>query len=319
REIFDHVELIPGDSLTFLASPSPFSLDTMTLIGRYKKRKLANSYMTPGYFKYRLDPSRRRHVVDALSGVGEAVINTDFNPISYYYYGKMWMDKFSSPVYFLASLFMALALFLLLSLLLRTGFAKTISSDLPKYTPRMFIFAMGFIGILIELVVIISYQVTVGYVYWHMGMLFASFMMGLALGGALGKNKIGLPEKKYLKYLIFITFFITCLALCIPFIISRVNARYPDLLFLIYPCGLVCVGFIVGLSLPLGGYMSVMRKSQTEGKVYGADLWGASLGSLMCGSVLIPMLGLWGALYAGAGVGLITAAAIIFNYGKIQR
>ncbi|MFH1848063.1 MAG: hypothetical protein ABH825_02465 [Candidatus Omnitrophota bacterium] len=312
KSVFDYVEILPGDNIIFLASQSDFSLDKKLLRWRYADRRISNNYVVPGYFKYKLQPARMEYAKRSIKGVSKPAVNTDFNPIGYSYYGRLWMRKFSSPVYFAAAAALLAALYLLRKVI----FLRARRVDGKRILPHAFVFSVGFIGILTELILIMAYQATVGYVYWHMGFLFGCFMLGLVSGAALGRGRAGLSKKAYLRGMMLAILAMAAVAYLIPGIITRAYPLGPGILYIIYPALLIIIGFLVGAGFILGGYLLLLSGKQTEGTVYSFDVWGASLGALITGLLLIPLFGLWGSLYAGSALGGAILVMIIAEYAK---
>ncbi|MBZ0165896.1 MAG: hypothetical protein K8I00_03745, partial [Candidatus Omnitrophica bacterium] len=79
-----------------------------------------------------------------------------------------------------------------------------------------------------------------------------------------------------------------------------------------FTCLPVIAGFIGGLQYPLaaqlhlsGGTDQEGRKAAVAGGLYAADTWGAMLGALLTGAVLIPLLGIAAVAYLCAALNLV--------------
>ena len=285
KSVFGFVEFVPGDNLIFLVSPNRIKLDEKLFTQRYEERGIVNQYVVPGYFRYKLSPERKAYVVKELEAAKGVRINSDFYPVSYYYFMRLWAKKFSSPYYFL------MVLFLLGAAAWAVYKFYKYRHGLLKYRYYIFIFIFGFIGMLLEMIMILSFQALSGYVYWQMGMLFASFMLGVALGSFLARSS----SKRGLNALMFISLIFTfALLLSLPLLQKLSSIR----LLIIFPLLLIIAGFILGRGFILSGFMALKADpfSKVSSILYAGDLWGGALSALLSGLLVVPLLGLKGAL-----------------------
>lgn len=310
-QIFRHVEIIPGDNLLFLASLSPLELDERILTRHYYDRRISNQYVIPVYFPHKLSLERRAYVRNKMEEASGSRLNTDFAPVSYYYHGKLWLIKFASPLYFLSGM-----IFLgLIGWLLRTVWRNR--SGLIKNKSGLMLFLLGFGGTLIEVILILAFQSLHGYVYWRLGILFAAFMIGLALGSGIGRRAgafFSYPTQSGI--LVGLIGGMAVLALVLPLFLRSVSTTS----FMIFPFILILTGFILGFAFPLAGGLSLATGrtvKQASSGLYAADLWGASLGAGLAGCFLIPFLGLWGSLIFTAGVEMVGMIILVFTPGEV--
>ncbi|MGA2775779.1 MAG: hypothetical protein ABSE81_06965 [Candidatus Omnitrophota bacterium] len=305
KSVFNTVEAIPGDSLMFLASPSAIDMQKETLLERFNKRNISNHYVIPSYIEYKLKAERRTELKKLLEGTAGAEINRDFRPTTCYYFANFWLNKFTSPLGYLVVtiLFIAVAL----------GIFKKRRSLLFSSERREFIliFVLGFISILLELILLLGYQIISGYVYWQMGVLFASFMSGLFLGSLLGNRSKNNSRKRHSISLVILSLIIIELSVCTAYLL-------PHLIYLstlqnitIFIAFLVLIGAIVGAAFVITGFLiradNVMVKA---GSLYAADLWGAALGAILSTNFIAPLFGILGALNLSAVIG--SAGLVIF-------
>ena len=314
RRIFPKVYILPGDNLIFLAGRKEINLEEGLLTSRYLKRKLENKVMVPSYFRYKLSPERRRYVEKKLtssSGLKGGLAlrtNQDFSPISYYYFGKMWLGKFSSPSHFLWGLLILIGLGWL--------FRELCQGRLwLKHRLEKVIFIIGLSGMLMELVLILSFAALGGCIYWQMGMLFASFMAGLALGSGLGRKLNYLSLKASRKVLLGLLLGLIILSLTFSWQLPWLRGFSERPLGIMFGLMILSVGIVVGMAFPLASYLSLTKGDSLEnlgdspakmaGRLYAADLWGASLGAIAGSVWLIPLLGFKGIFYLVALLGMV--------------
>jgi spermidine synthase len=298
KSVFKDVEVIPGDSLMLLAGRSAVDMQKETLLGRFNKRNISNNYVIPSYIVYKLEAKRRAELKKLLEGASGAGINRDFRPTTCYYFADFWLNKFTSPPGYLAvtAILIAIALGIFKkrrSLLFFTGGKENI-----------LIFVLGFTGIMLELILLLGYQVISGYVYWQMGMLFSSFMLGLFLGSFLGNQFKDKSRQWHSISLVILSLIImgvsVSAAYLLPHFIYLSTARN----IVVFTALLVIIGAVVGAAFVIAGFLiradDVMAKA---GNLYAADLWGAALGAILSTNFIVPVFGIIGALNLSAIIG----------------
>jgi predicted membrane-bound spermidine synthase len=125
-----------------------------------------------------------------------------------------------------------------------------------------------------------------------MGLYFALFMAGLALGSLWASHFIKPNGDDYLLLLILFCFILISLLIVSLKELFFSNFMIPMLLFL--------VGSLVGISFPLG-----FRLYPAASKIYAADLIGAGLGGFSTSILLVPLLGFMGTATLIVGLNII--------------
>jgi spermidine synthase len=283
KEAFPFVEVIPGDTNIFLASSQPLHIGFEELSRRIEDLNLRNSYVSPQLLFSRLSPLRIEFIKEKVSS-GKKTINRDFSPISYFYNSVLWSTQFKgmerkifsffSQVHFFWLLDLPLILFILLLVILCWRRKRSTFFLLP-------LAVMGFTTIVVEIVVIISFQTLYGYVYRRIALLLTSFMIGLFLGSFRGKRR----KKIYFALLLFIQFGLLLLVLLLHL---TLRLHPPELFFFIY---LLFLGFLGGDLFVVSNNL-FLREKKNYGLGYGLDLLGSFLGALAVSSFLIPLVGL---------------------------
>lgn len=326
---FQDIVVFPGDYNFFLASPAKglLTYEPKILISRLKKRNLDLKYVREYYLPFKLNPQRVSYLENSIKEATGTKINYDFRPIGYFYDMVLWSTHFKSDIkYFLNNLdrtvprainliFTLAFIFLCLFLL-----APKRLKNLPV---AVSIGTTGFSEMLFQIVVILSFQVVYGYVYYKIGLIFASFMLGLVLGSALA---IRILAKGVNLSKIYIA---TQLSICIyPILLppiflslSRMRADVArslaiETLFSFLP---IVAGFIGGLQFPLANKICLGQGGfvgKTAGVLYGIDLLGACLGALLTSAVLIPMIGINTACYLTAIMNVLVLFLIVIAYLK---
>jgi spermidine synthase len=269
-----------------------------------KERKLITHFLTEFQIGLRLEMQRQKWLEDSLRGVGVVKVNRDATPSGLYYGIAYWNAQFYPSLQIFWARAGGLRLWhLVLPLLLLVCGAVALQRkrrrDWTKGALIWIVATTGFFGISFSVLLIFSFQTLYGYAYQWIGILIASFMVGLALGSwtmtraleKIRKFALTLAGVEILMIL-FAALGIVLLALFYsPHLGERILAamRFEFLLL----SGIT--GYLVGLEFPLASRIfsgNGERVGWTAGILYGADLFGAWAGSLLVGVLLVPVLGI---------------------------
>jgi spermidine synthase len=307
KEVFPFVEVVPGDTNIFLASSRSLSIGFEELSQKIEDLNLENSYVSPELLFARLSPLRIEFIKEKVSS-GKKTVNRDFSPISYFYNSVLWSTQFKgmerkifsffSQVHFFWLLDLPLILFISLLIILWWRRKKSTFFLLP-------LAVMGFTTIVIEIIVIISFQTLYGYVYRRIALLLTCFMIGLFLGSFRGKKR----KKIYFALLLFIQFGLLLLVLLLHL---TLKIHPPELFFFVY---LLLLGFLGGDLFVVSNNL-FLREKKNYGLGYGLDLLGSFLGALVVSSFLIPLVGLPLVLRY---LFLLNSFCILFLFGGLKR
>lgn len=327
KSVFPHIMLIPGDELTLIAANKAqyLSDDPVVLGDRLKERSISTSYVNSFYLEGRLLPWPIKYVSGILENHKEVKLNNDFHPITYYYGIGHWSTYFQP---FLRKAFGYLSklklswLILGLSILWLSPLLWRRRLTLPLST-----FTLGLGGMVCVVVSILGFQILYGYVYHRIGIITASFMLGIVVGTSWMNRKL-----ERMRSLVFCILQIVAgiYFLCFPLILdslSRVNLLIIQILF---PLLTFLMGFLVGGAFPLANriYLTGIEPfigervvpSRSVGRVagifYAADLLGGSLGALMASLLLIPLYGIFKTCWV---VGWLNLLAMMSLFVAIKR
>ena len=330
KAVFPSVVVIPGGSNYFIASDTGDYLtdDYAILEERSLERRLDLKYVRGYYLADRMQRSRIDYLRRMLETAPRVRLNLDFHPICYFYDMVFWSSYFSgeSGGWFtrllMASLIMRWWWFLLpvgLSLLLFPVFRvrRTNTRGAWVLWPVM---TSGFSEIVFQVVVLLSFQIFYGYVYYKLGIILTLFMVGLVLGG--GVITAILPRIRDEDRLFFITQIAICLyPLLLPMVFYLLTSSPGEMTRqlgenIIFPALPVVAGFIGGFQLPLAGRIYLRgrkRMGLVSGLTYGFDLLGACLGAIVISALVLPILGVAATCYAVFFLNL-TSLIIIHAY-----
>ncbi len=148
----------------------------------------------------------------------------------------------------------------------------------------------GFSGMVLETVLLLAYQARSGALYERLGLLLTAFMAGLAVGAwGVGRAVASGRRSWNVRWA-------TATLLAASGAMGVITAA---LVLTGAALGLVLTGVMLfGVGVTVAGVFACAAASMaveggaSPGRLYGADLAGGALGSLVAGLVLVPMAGL---------------------------
>jgi spermidine synthase len=293
---YEYVRIIPGDYNLFLASDSKeiAEINPGLISKKINEQNIKTNILTPDYLNYRFDQERLRWFTNSCQGATKK-INKDFMPYAVFEMLAYWNKQFF-PVFgrFLEySQILNLGLIFLLMLVLTTALFFLISRK-PKLSIAYCICTTGFFGMLVNLIMIFSFQVFYGYLYQNIGMLISIFMAGIAFGSIFMIQRLKNVrdhKKLFFKLELTIVFF--------SFILALILTRWPGYMnYTAFAFMLLAAipGILMGLQFPLASKIYLKEGNQigeTAGLLYFADLAGGWLAGIFGGIIFLPILGLF--------------------------
>jgi len=163
----------------------------------------------------------------------------------------------------------------------------------------------GFCAIVVEVALMISFQVLVGAVYFALSILTAAFMIGLA-GGALLQEKLKKPAGLLVMEAVL---FMWC-AVALGVLWGMTSFTGGVYVFAVFSLLLFAQGVVAG-ALFYSASRSVISSPEEVGSgvglVYGLELFGSAGGGLLAGVLLVPVFGILGTMLCAT---LCAAAAL---------
>jgi spermidine synthase len=283
KAVFPAVRIVPGGNNIFLASRELSRLETTYLIDKIAQYKLDNTYVSPQILPTRPHPFRIAELAEKIK-TGPSALNLDLQPISYYFNALIWSTQFHELESRIVKFFSRLDQRWLLGLPLLLFFLCLIS--LGSKGPKTVFFLiplvlLGFTAITAEILAIFAFQITQGYLYQSLALLFSAFMLGLFLGALRGLKR----ARADTRHLILLQALFLCLLLCLWLLLTNPAATA---LFYIF---LFLLGFLSGDLFVLANSL-FLRYQKNYGLGYGLDLLGGFLGALGTSSILVPLMGI---------------------------
>jgi len=296
---FGHIRIIPGDYNIFLASDSDYVMGVSPDLITQKIEELGikTDILVPAYLDYRLDKKWTEWFRESLEGATKK-INRDFTPFAVFETLVLWNKQFSpafSPILEsmgnldLRSIAIAVSLITFILFLL-----LYFRRNLKKITITYSIATTGFFAMLINLVLIFSFQVTYGYLYHKIGLLMSIFMAGIAAGSIFMTNRIEKIKSNlslFMQLEAAIILFTYLAALAITGFMG-----YMNLLPLVFTGLFFISGLLMGLEFPLASKIYLGESTQigkVAGLLYFSDLVGGCIAGIFGGVIFLPVLGLF--------------------------
>ena len=292
---FQNVLMIPGGRVFFLASDGPLFDD---IASRIERRGIKTKLVNRHYLDAMLTTDRMADMQRAVSQ--PAAINRDFSPILYYYNLRHWMSQFKNGF----GVLQTLLLFLLCVYLVRLPVLRSTAKD--GRGAALVLFASGFAGTALEIVLLLSFQVLCGSVYHQVGVIVTVFMAGLAIGAIIANRPRVNCEEGAARSLCWLAIAIAGYAILLPFLLpllNRMGGTNASLFAIKAAIALLTLilAVLVGMQFPLANQLEFDGTVGGASRLYTADFVGAFLGALLASTLLIPLIGV-------TGVCLLTAA-----------
>jgi len=294
QAVFPEVLFLPGTMNIVTASREPLPRTAEVMSRRLQDQKIVTRLISTNYIRYLFTNDRFFEISNLLMRE-TALPNTDVRPVCYQYAFMIWLSKFYPRIALvdLSSImdkgFLKPPLSLLLWICLPLIFL--ISRFLPACRRVLLVACAGFLGMVLETILILYYQVKHGVLYQDIGLLLMSFMAGLAFG-AIIINRVMvrmIDRQKLLQWYgvgLFIGFCLLCTVIATKVTLSTTAGLAQTSLLL------AAAGFLVAGIFAYASLYGIQDQKSIISPLYSADLIGGCLGSLVGSLILIPVLGM---------------------------
>ncbi len=310
--VYRDVIVLPGSTARFFGSMEDGTLvsDPQVLVKRIRERRLALNYVRGYYLLFNLSQERLDYFSGILRASKGTRINRDLSPSCYFYDIVHWSAQYTprlkrvflflgriESMWFIVMIVVFTALFF--PFVHRKAQEKALKPVL-IYA----VFVTGYSEMTLNVVLILTFQIFYGYVYYKIALLITAYMIGLILGSWHITPSVE-RIRKPLWILMPIQgglalYAILLLGIIILFQGSGHLSRIFSIMEAGFPLLTLVAGYLGGLHFPLGNAM-YLAGGKEVGKVaslvYGVDLVGSSAGALSAGIILLPVLGIADTLY----------------------
>ena len=295
QQEFQSIEMLAGSTLYVFASNGSLTGDPAVLSGRLLARGLRPRLVTPPYLEYLYTNDRRDEVARLLRATPVDGPNRDAAPVCYQYAAMTWLSKFY-PGLAAASRREGRSRWWAM-----WGAAAVLAMAAVAWARRrsnrrvaVCLLAAGFIGMVLETLLLLRYQMSNGVVYRQVGWLLTCFMAGMTAGsfaaGGIGLERVrgcgGIPS-------------VLLGASCATWLAL---AWIPEASGLVGTSVLLgAVGAAIGATFSVGAHAWHGDVRPAASILYAADVAGGAAGAVIATLVLVPAAGLdWSAFLMAA-------------------
>ncbi len=288
-QYYDNIEIIPGNEAYFICSDKILTLD---IPARLEEKSIKTEYIQY-YFHGNVTQERISTVRNSIDP--EEFVNTDFEPRLLNISFKEWFSKHgSTPNIFLIIVICVVLIYIFL-----------------MKKEEYILFSSGMASMAVEMLVIYCFQIIYGYIYLKVGVLITAFLFGLLPGAAVGSS---FRQKKYSE-LILSEIFIIALLLCLFIWINFIKSDLQQVWFVIYS---IIFSFFCGFQFPVVTGIIGEKNSPAAGCL-AADLAGAATGTLLAGTLLVPLVGIQATVIIIIFIKITSSIIILFGRKTLNR
>jgi spermidine synthase len=295
--VFTNILIVPGTHAVLIGTTStkPLISQPDSLARSYIAAGISAEYFTQYTFEELMPLDQVKSITNTLETAQNVRMNTDNNPVTYYFDLLLWnkflqennlFSSFLRRFWIFVAGTMASGLAILFILLQRRRQEKQKQTAL-----AVIISVCGMTGMALNLLFLLNFQEAFGSIYEMVGAMIAANMLGLALGAFAASRLVRKYEQ--IKLLLTVLTALVGLVLLLPELLNI-------LLFVHFiPATLFVTLLSGGLMGMLFGIVNrfYLNDSSQIGSVYAFDVLGSSIGALTTCSVLLPVLGIQGVVY----------------------
>ncbi|MBZ5720144.1 MAG: fused MFS/spermidine synthase [Acidobacteriia bacterium] len=334
QEAFPVVRTIPGDTVHFFAAKREgvLAADPIELLSRLRSRHLQTSYVREYYIPFRVMPDRVADLEQKIHPGPDTPVNRDLAPIAYYFDVALWSTQFNREYQYIFESIAKVRFGRLVALAAALLFAMAMficcwaqPTGQVRASAGFCIALAGLTMISLEVLLLLGFQAIYGYIYHELAILIALFMTGMALGSwwrlrsatRLARaltSRAGLMQLAGLQVLAAMSPVLLYLLLS-----SLAGIRSSGILAFVSQIVFPAMALLAGL---LGGYEFALATEvffagspapqANMGMLYGIDLLGACVGTLVLSAFLLPLFGFLRAAIFIAVVNLAPAVLAVW-------
>jgi spermidine synthase len=288
---FENIVIIPGEKDYFIASDGPLSVEAGRLAA---EKKIPATFVNPEYLDNTVMTERSLAIREKIEPVNP--VNTDQRPIPVFYHSFQYISKYFGRNY----LIMVIPVILLL---LPLFLMNPVSGSM---------YVTGLSASSAEILLIFWFQTFFGNVYSAIGLIFAIFMGGLALGSYVG-NRLKTQVKYHTTGQLLIALFM----LLLPLLWKTGSGNLSDTCaWLVFIPVLLIPALLAGFQYVTSTLRFHNDRKYAASSIYAADLWGSALGVILITFILVPVFGIQRSCLILAGVNGLSVA-LLFLHKKI--
>ncbi|HCC32662.1 MAG TPA: hypothetical protein DEQ28_01990, partial [Clostridiales bacterium] len=288
---FEHVRVLPGDRVLFLASDDPGLVEVTgaDLARRWRERGGEAAMVSEAYLEYRLNPLFWRRAEEEIAGDRLVRPNTDLHPVGLFHSLRYWGAMFTPGLAGLLGAAGGIGPGWILAVPVLVFIGGRLALRSPRRRVLGAVFTTGMVGMVGDVLLILALQSIHGHGYQLIGLLLAAFMGGAAAGA---HRATGHPPRAAGRLFRRLEWALVAFALLVvPGLwLARAVEPAAGALPAIFALTCAVLGLAVGAQFTLAlawlaGEGDPAGMAGTAGRIYGADLAGGCLGGVLAGTV----------------------------------
>ena len=323
--VFADVVVTPGDYNIFVAGkrPGQLTLDADVLLDRLYAGHI-RTQVFDSTVQGDLNPFKIAELRNILDESPSTQVNTDVHPISYSQGLAVWSAKERTPrsewpqrlvdaparwLGAFASLPRGIRWLIGLSVLVLAVAVVVVLRPSRGSAAAVAVASSGFTEITVEIIALLAFQALYGYVYAMLGLILASFMAGLCVGGLVASRLIRLGADSF-QWLVRTQWILAAYPLVLVGAIwlGSVAGASEWPVVLTFLALTFVAGFTGGLQFPLA---TAVAGGAVAARFAALDLCGAAVGALAVSAYLIPALGFVTLGILLTGLGLVALSGLL--------
>ena len=323
-QVFPDTLVYPGDQMRFFAADRIGVLlsDPAVLANRRDERNLKLTYIRKEILQDALSPLRLDYLNAVLESVPEAAVNRDFYPIGYFHTLMMWAVQWHEGLQEFLLFLAGVKLRWLWVAVAVAGAAAVVFfwTGRSKFTAAVAgsVCASGAVEMVLQVNLLLGFQIIEGFVYRQLALIIAFFMAGLAVGaGWVSRKARYQPAGKTLRIRFIGVQAVICMlpfGLMLFFQLMQAEIRHvltPAAVGWLFSGISLIIGVLGGFHFALAvGVIAAagVAVEKIGGSFYALDLAGAAAGVLIAAGLIIPIYGI---IHTLAFLGMLSAISLV--------
>ncbi len=309
--------LLPGQKLIFLGLNSESAVvNAVELAQRFKQRDIAVDFLSPANLLYLVKNERRQEIMDEIV-IDSHKINTNLTPIGLVLEARRGAEKSNPAAASIINQVIELRYYLLAGLIILPLFLFFFfyrSKSWQKYALNSVALFLSSLALIFEVLLIFLWQMRFGNIYYEISLLAGLVMLGVFLANLQIYLRPFGNKQGALKIYILAAFIFSLISFL--FVLLEGRTSFLSSQILIYAFALAS-GYLAGAIYPLANAIYLERGSaRSTGYVYGLELAGGCLLTMVFSLFVLPFLGL--PYFAGLIVFVVLVCSLIYRKGEFS-
>jgi hypothetical protein len=286
--IFKNTIIIPGETNYFISSDNSLKYNIPSLL---QEKKISTQYVNKSYMLSRLSARNIANLKNLIKL--DIPTNHDFKPYAFYISLKGWMYHFGK----VNNIFYIILIALLILILINQNRLSFV------------IITTGFTGSVLEILIILSFQIIIGYIYFANGILITCFMSGLSIGALYAR----IIKGNFKLTLLLSEIYLISFSIFFVIFIKLHDIIHSNTIFIIlFSLFILLAGIPIGFQFSICTILNREGIIKTSSRLYSADFFGSYFGVLLTGILFIPIFGFINVILITIVIKIIS---LVFSFG----